>query len=70
MLTPAPAKFHLAHHTHFHIGLVWELSTAAQNGEGLEVKKNLNSPVDFFHAVFLLLRQNDDVCWEKRWRRL
>lgn len=69
MLTPAPAKFHLAHHTRFHNGLGWELYSAAQNGEGLEVKKNLNSAVDVFHAV---LRHTDDVCcdWEKRWRRL
>lgn len=70
MLTPAPAKFHLAHHTRFHNGLVWELNSAAQNAEGLEVKENLNSSVDVFHAVFLLLPHTDDVYCEKRWRRL
>lgn len=61
MLMPAPAKFHLAHRAGFHNGLVWELNTAAQKGEELEVKGNLNSSVAFFHADFLLSRHPDGL---------
>lgn len=63
MLMPAPAKFHLAYHTHSHNRVVCELNTPAQTGKGLEVKAS--------NAVFLLLRHTDAVDFncEKRWSR-
>lgn len=63
MLVPAAAKFHLAYHTHSHNGVVGELNTPAQTGNGLEVKAS--------NAVFLPLRHSVAVYFncEKRWSR-